>query len=240
MSVIYSYKNKKELFQKAATFITRKANKAIADKGYFSIALSGGSTPNELYALILSEFADNTDWKKVYFFWSDERYVPANDEQNNSFQAFNAMLNQLNTDEKNIFPIPVELPIEVSSENYEKKIKEILGEQPVFDIVMLGLGTDGHTASLFPKTKGLNEEKSLVIAVTDKGQQPQRISFTYPLINNAENVMFLVTGESKREVLGKILHGTETEKQAYPASRIIPVNGKLYWFTDEEANPPST
>lgn len=218
-----------------AAFIAETAQHAIHTNGKFSIALSGGNTPKKLYEYMSEPtFAALMPWDKTYVFWSDERCVPFSDEQNNSHMAFEAMLNKVPVPPANIFPIPVELSAQEAASEYERKIKIFFGDQfPVFDIILLGLGDNGHTASLFPHTSILNEKIRLVKEVFVPELNTYRISFTVPLINKAAKIVFFVTGKSKATIINTIFTG-ETNPNEYPAQLIR--KEKTYWFIDKAAN----
>ena len=224
------------LFKAAADLILQLYEKAVSEKGRFMIALSGGNTPKKLYELLAAvPYAKKINWKNVYVFWSDERCVSISDEENNSHMASLALLNNVPIPKENIFPVPVNFEPSKAASSYEQLIKTFFKEkQPHFDLVLLGTGADGHTASLFPNTDILDEKKALVKQVYLKEKNMYRVSFTLPLINDAKHILFLVTGKEKSAILKKIFT-KPVKKPLYPAQMIKPVKGKLFWFVDKSA-----
>lgn len=224
------------VFKAAADIILQLYEKAVSEKRIFTIALSGGSTPKKLYELLATPlYAKKIDWKNVYVFWSDERCVPISADENNSHMAAIALLNNVAIPKENIFPVPVNFEPSKAAARYEQMIKTLFKEkQPHFDLILLGTGEDGHTASLFPGTEILEEKKALVKQVYLKEKDMYRVSFTFPLINDAKNILFLVTGKEKSSILKKIFT-RPVKKPAYPAQLVKPVKGKLFWFLDKAA-----
>ncbi len=221
------------LIQKSKEIVLNKINGAIAERGKCTIALAGGSTPKPLYEALS---ACDLPWDKIHIFWGDERYVPPTDPQSNEKMAREAWLNKVNIPSDNIHPISThgKSPQE-DAEKHETLLKEFFGtasgEFPSFDIILLGMGDDGHTASLFPKTSAL-EVKDKLITVGSKDSQP-RITFTAPLINQAHCVIFLVAGENKQMALSHVF-AQEDDSTMYP-SRLIQPQGELWWLLDEAA-----
>ena len=200
-------------------------NKEIASKGVLNIALSGGSTPAKLYKEIVCAKL-NIDFNKINFFFSDERVVALNDPQSNYNLANSLLFTLLNISSKNIFPVDIEK--EDFAADYEKKIVDILGENPKFDLILLGLGTDGHTASLFPNK---DEDKNrLVIEVQKDGDPYKRISFTSTLINQGSNRVFIVTGKEKKDIFNTITKDSLAKESDFPAKRVI----SPIWIVDKE------
>ncbi|RYY50151.1 MAG: 6-phosphogluconolactonase [Chitinophagaceae bacterium] len=206
----------------------------IAAKGSFVVALSGGRTPNQLYDLMaLPENAGMIDWKNIFFFWGDERYVPQDNKENNSLQARQHLLDKVSVPEGNIFRIPINGDHEADAKRYEQTIRSFFkGEPPVFDLIFLGMGDEGHTASIFPGSPLLKEQAALVKDVYVEVKQMQRISFTPALINAAKEIMFVITGQEKAPALKEVLEGN-FDPQLYPAQIIKPVIGKITWLLDE-------
>ncbi|MEO8770587.1 MAG: 6-phosphogluconolactonase [Ferruginibacter sp.] len=235
--------NKKHIFndvdavcKSAADYIVALSKKTISKKGKFTIALSGGNTPRKLYELMAQSFYANAfDWKNIFIFWSDERCVPATDENNNSNMAFNSLLNKIQIPAENIFPIPVNFEPAKAASVYEQNLQAFFKEElPVFDLILLGLGDNGHTASLFPYTPILSEKKHIVKEVFIEDLNVYRISFTSKLINNASHILFLVTGEAKAEIV-KIIFSKTNDTQKYPVLLINPLNANPDWFLDQAA-----
>lgn len=214
--------------------LVRGLSKVIVDLAYvcqqhhgkFVAALSGGSTPIPLYNMLAtSEFASLVDWKKCYFFLSDERCVPIDSDESNFKMIHDHLYSKVPVPEENLFKLehPEKDP-QKAAELYEEKIRKYCEEEnglPQFDMVLLGLGGDGHTASLFPDSPALKEKKRLCVSNRVEKLDAERITFTYPLLNNARNVYFLVAGAGKSDIVRAVL--TESESEAgseYPASRV--------------------
>jgi 6-phosphogluconolactonase len=225
-----------DLYVAVAEFIIDVANKAIAKKEQFTFVLSGGQTPLELYSTLAKHpYRNYIPWERTYVFWGDERYVPLADERNNAYQAKIHLLDKIAIPKSNIHIIPVNLSPEEASKKYEKEIEDFFeGAPPQFDLILLGLGEDGHTASLFPKTKVLNERSEGIRTIEVKAPVGIRITMTAPLINRAHHIVFLVTGKKKEVILKKVLN-EPYQPEKYPAQLIKPVDGKLLWFANSAA-----
>ena len=221
MPEVVNFDTPELLAQGAADLIINLAEKDIANNDRFTIALSGGNTPATLYALLATaSYSSKINWKKVFIFWGDERCVTPDNEDNNSFNAKRIFLDHVSIPKENIFPIPVELPPAKAAAQYEDTIKQFFGtDTPEFDLVLLGMGDNGHTASLFPHSEILKEEKALVKEVYVAEVNMWRISFTAKLINNAKHILFLVAGNEKKQMLQTVLHG-KYEPERYPAQLI--------------------
>jgi len=225
-----------QISQSAAEIFVKAADMAIRKNGRFTIALTGGSSPVELYKMLAKEpYYSQVNWEKVYVFWGDERWVPLEDERSNARMAFDTLLNHVPIPKKQIFPMwsADKSPQDFASE-YEKQLQFILGEKGVFDLILLGMGDDGHTASLFPDTEILNEEVAGVKAYFLDPQEMYRITLTAPLINQAKEIVFLVHGENKAPALKEVLEGERNPKQ-YPAQLIAPLVGEVTWLVDKAA-----
>lgn len=213
---------------------------AIKEKGFFSVSLAGGSTPKALYRMLSSEqFAGQIDWNKVFFFFGDERNVAPTDEESNYRMANENLFQPLKTADKNIFRWQTELKDgDAIAEKYEQSIKTYFNlydnELPSFDLILLGMGGDGHTASLFPFTKALNENKKIAVENPVEKLATTRLTLTFPAINNASNIFFLVAGEDKAETLQAVLQG-DFQPDKYPSQNIKPENGYLFWLIDQAA-----
>jgi 6-phosphogluconolactonase len=224
---------------KAAECVRDIAKKAIFGSGTCAIALSGGSTPKSLYALMAApEWNAQYQWDHIHLFWGDERCVPIAHPDSNYAMVQRELLSKVAIPEKNIHRYPVELnePNAVAAE-YEKELKEFFGTNgmPRFDLVLLGLGENGHTASLFPHCAALQETKRLVVADWVEEVKTHRLTFTAPLINAARQIMFLVSGASKAQVLKDVLEGPRRPEDL-PAQLIAPSSsGKLTWLADKDA-----
>ncbi|MEL6439643.1 MAG: 6-phosphogluconolactonase [Cyanobacteria bacterium J06621_8] len=223
--------SKEALIAKALTIVTQRIEAAVQERGGCAIALAGGSTPKPLYAALSQQ---NLPWSKIHIFWGDERYVDPDNLQSNQKMAVEAWLNQVDFPKANIHPIPTaaENPV-LDASAYEEELQRAFGtEQPRFDLILLGIGSDGHTASLFPHTEALKVGDRLV-TVGNKDGEP-RITFTVPLINNARSVIFLVAGADKRQALDQILAPT-ADAMTYPARLVQPHAGELLMLLDEAA-----
>jgi len=208
------YNSYESLSIAAAHFFTAVYSTSITAHDKFIVALSGGSTPKRLYELLATpEFSSNINWKKVFIFFSDERYVPHNHTESNFNMAAEALLQHIPIPGNNIFAIPVSASPEKDALAYEAAVKQVTADNRfAFDLVLLGMGADGHTASLFPGNKILDEKKRLVKEVFVEEKNIYRISFTLPLINRAKQILILVNGNEKEPVLKKISGGRKSSK----------------------------
>jgi 6-phosphogluconolactonase len=228
-----------ELFSAAAEEVIHAATDAVAARGRFTIALSGGSTPKSLFNLLATNARTTLPWDKMFFFWGDERHVPPTDPDSNYRMADEAMLSKIPVKPENIFRIPAENPdAAVAADAYEKTLQKFFSLQPAqfprFDLILLGMGPDGHTASLFPGSAGLQEQSRLVIANWVEKFKTHRLSFTYPVLNAAATVAFLVSGTDKAPALHEVLESDAPGDQ-YPAKVVHPTDGKLIWLIDRAA-----
>ncbi len=212
----------------AKNFFLEAAKKASEKNGIFTVALSGGSTPKALYAE-LKECKDLLDWSKVLLFFSDERTVPPTDPESNYHMAIAAGFDSLPIPKANIFRMEGEKDPKKGAKKYEKAIKKYVVNES-FDLVLLGMGDDGHTASLFPGTKALNETSKIVMENEVPQKNTARITFTYPLLRKAQNILFLATGEAKAEMVEKVLHD---EKDTFPSGRVVSDHSKVLWILDK-------
>lgn len=229
------WKDTEALSFAAAHYFVKLCNENIAKKGLFTVALSGGSTPNRLYEILsLTTFSRNINWKKTLLFWGDERFVPHTHGQSNYKMTKEALLDRVKIPGKNIFPIPTQGQPQICAQQYEATIKNALGRSHSFDLTLLGMGDDGHTASLFPGTGILQEHKKLIKEVWLKDKQTWRISFTYPLINKSKEIMYLIAGDNKAPVIKKIFSGRAL-KTSYPIQNVKPAKGTAVWMLDEAA-----
>ena len=222
-------KSKEDLARAAAEHFARKSSEAVVQKGSFTVALSGGSTPKALYELLANQFRDRIPWSNIHFYWSDERHVPPDHPDSNYRMANEAMLSHVPVTPANVHRVISENPAADAARDYENTIKEI-GENPRLDLILLGLGADGHTASIFPGSEVLHETKRLVAAPWVEKLNTYRITMTLPLINNGASVVFLVSGAEKAEIVKEVLEGPEK----YPAQAVRP-NGELIWMLDQDA-----
>lgn len=228
-----------ELFEAGAELVAHAAKEAVDERGRFTIALSGGSTPRSLYNLLATNARASLPWDKMFFFFGDERHVPPSNKDSNFKMADEAMLSKLPIPKENIFRVPAENPdAAAAAEAYEQSLRKFFalepGQVPVFDLILLGLGPDGHTASLFPGTAALQEKSKLVVANRVEKFDTFRITFTLPLLNAARIITFLVSGTDKAPALESVLQGDASGEQ-YPAKLVHPTNGKLIWLVDRAA-----
>lgn len=230
------YKTLEELNQDLADYVIKIAEMAIEDNDRFNFVLTGGNSPKELYRILSTDCKDRIDWEKVYFFFGDERNVPADDENYNGLMAKKNFFDNLDIQSDHIFYIDTTLAPEKAAIEYKKAIdKHFDGNDIVFDLILLGMGDDAHTASIFPHTSLVKNQEVDVDSVFVEKLNTYRISLTAPLINKAENVAFLAFGENKAEALKHVIGDDEKNFDNYPAQLINPIDGKLTWFVDEAA-----
>ena len=240
---IRSYSSLPELSLAAAEFIAELAEIRIKEKNIFTLVLSGGSTPRLLYQELASQtISKSIDWQKTHIFWGDERFLPRDHPDSNFALAFESLLSKVGVPPGNINRVPTEIgSAQATAQEYEKTLRKFFppavgSEQepyfPSFDLVLLGLGQDGHTASLFPGEAALEEMDRWVLAVDGAKASPpvERVTLTFPAINKARYVIFLASGSNKREVFQQVVNNPETS--AYPAAKVKP-SGRLLWFIDE-------
>jgi len=226
-----------DLFRAAAQEFVRVGNLAIAVRGRFTLALSGGSTPKSLYSLLAAQHAA-FDWGRTFLFFGDERHVPPDHPDSNYRMVHDALLTKISIPAKNVFRVKAENPDAAAAAlEYENELRQFFalpsGEFPRFDLILLGLGPDGHTASLFPGSEGLKEQSRLVIANWVERFDTHRITFTFPVLNHAAQVMFLASGPDKADMVRQVLEGKHTPP--YPSQQVQPIEGRLLWMLDEAA-----
>ena len=227
------YENPEGLAEAAAVEFAARAAEAIKERGRFTVALAGGSTPKATYDILARDYAGRIDWSKVHVFFGDERSVPPDDDDSNYKMAREALLNHVPVG--SMHRMQGELPPDEAAEAYEEELRGFFGpeELPRFDLILLGIGGDGHTASLFPETSALEVHDRLVVANPVLKLETTRITLTVPVINAAHAVYFLVAGEGKADALSHILGG-DADPRAYPASLIQPQEGPT-WMLDQQA-----
>ncbi|WP_428328178.1 6-phosphogluconolactonase [Mucilaginibacter sp.] len=224
-----------EVLTALAEYLIIIGGEAIAKNGKFSVALSGGSSPKKLYELLATSFSDQLEWDKVYFFFGDERNVPQTDKDSNYLMAKTALFDPLNISPANIFAVDTSLPPNEAAAKYQEEIEQFFDEVELsFDLILLGLGDNSHTASLFPHTPVLHDRVPGVKEVFLQDQQVYRITLNAPLINEAQNIAFLVYGEGKAIAVHHVIEDDE-DIEEYPAQLIEPIVGDLQWFLDEAA-----
>ena len=233
------YADADELALKAARRFARLADQYVVGCGRFTVALSGGSTPRKMFTILANEpFLDTVPWSSIYFFWGDERTVPSDHPESNYRMANEALLECAPVPRENIFRIPSENPSpDFAAAAYAETLARTLdcpNEFPRFDLIMLGMGADGHTASLFPFTTALHVVDRIVVANRVDKLQTYRITLTPVAINEARNVTFLIGGANKADALKAVLEGP-AEPYRYPSQLIHPRDGSLLWMADEAA-----
>jgi 6-phosphogluconolactonase len=220
--MIEIFANAQELARGAAEYFVARSGEAVAQKGFFTVALSGGSTPKALYQLLVDL---DVPWSRIHFFWSDERHVPPDHPDSNYRMAYEAMLSRVPVPEGNIHRIRGENPDAAeAAREYEQTLLPL-------DLLLLGLGSDGHTASIFPGSEVLHETKRLVAALWVEKLNTYRITMTLPLINNSAAVLFLISGAEKAGIVKEVLEGPKQ----YPAQFVQPTHGRLLWMLDKDA-----
>lgn len=202
----------------------------------FTIALSGGNTPKKLYQLLATpEYSNRIDWAKLHFFWGDERHLPFDDDRNNAKMTFDTLLNLVPINKEQVHIMRTDIEPEASAEEYEKILHRYFDNAPfTFDLVLLGLGDNAHTLSLFPGYENIHEHRRWTMAFFLEEQNMYRITLTTPVVNAAARVAFLVAGADKAVALGQVLYG-EHDVDLYPAQLIQPYAEKPYWFVDQAA-----
>lgn len=226
---------KKDLARAAADHFAIRCSEATVQKRSFTVALSGGSTPRALYELLADPsgpFRDQIPWSNIHFYWSDERHVPPDHPDSNYRMANEAMLAHVPVSSMNVHRVCSENPnADDAAHDYENTIVNTTRVHPRLDLILLGLGTDGHTASIFPGSEVLHETRRLVAAPWVEKLNTYRITMTLPLLNNGASVVFLVSGAEKAEIVKEVLEGPEK----YPAQAVKPTNGELIWLLDRDS-----
>jgi len=235
---IATYANSDMLSQQAALLIVRLASESVVTHGRFTIALSGGSTPRKSYNLLAGEpYRSQIDWALVEVFLGDERCVPADDAESNFRMAHETLLSKVPIAEKQIHRMPADQPDrQAAAQDYVIEMQRVFGTAgiPSFDLIQLGMGPEGHTASLFPHSAALREQERLVVPVTTPKPPPDRLTFTPPLLNAAQHVLFLVTGSDKAQAVHQVIEG-EYNPDEYPAQIVRPTHGEVIWMLDTAA-----
>ena len=232
------FKDGKSMSRAAADIFVGAAKQAIETQRRFTAALSGGSTPAKLYRLLASaSYRNSIEWDKIFLFWGDERCVPPDDPGSNYFQANETLLTHVPIPTENILRIKGELEPAEASMDYARTLKAHADSDldwPRFDLVLLGMGEDGHTASLFPSPEVDSNSPTLAVTTHYQSRPADRVTLTPLVFNHARNIFFLVTGENKSLTLSRVVNG-EFEPKLFPAQRIQPIDGKIIWLVDEAA-----
>ncbi|KQS33771.1 6-phosphogluconolactonase [Dyadobacter sp. Leaf189] len=232
---IHIAKDGKQLSEELASWLVSYIKEVLSEKPHFTFVLSGGSTPKQLYSLLAqSPYKEQIPWGDILFFWGDERAVPFEDSRNNARMCYDELLNKVPVSKENIFMMRTDLSPEDAAANYEHLLRtQFEGKETTFDFVLLGMGDDGHTLSLFPGTEVVHEEKRWATSFFLPAQDMYRITLTAPIVNQAAAVAFLAVGEGKAQTLKNVLEG-ERNIDLYP-SQVIQPKGQLHWFVDEPA-----
>lgn len=224
------------LAQEAISLFHDTAKKSIVRRGRFAVAISGGTTPGRMYRMLAEEPCRSTiPWDKTYIFWVDERCVPENDPASNYGAAKKDFLNRVPVPQAQVYPMPGELPPEQGARQYQKALIEFFNLEddqfPIFDLIFLGMGTDGHTASLFPGHRAADEKEKMVVAVKGGHPNVNRLTLTLPVINRARNIVFLISGEKKAVTLKTVFENPDAQ---FPVQKIHAFK-ELIWLLDRES-----
>lgn len=230
------FDNKSEISTAAAELFVQIAQQSINQNGKFVVSLTGGSSPEQLYTLLAQpEYQNKIDWSKVFVFWGDERWVSLNDEQSNGKMADRTLLSKVPVPKNQVFYMWEDgISAEDYAAKYEDEIRKHLGADLRFDLILLGMGPDGHTASLFPHQEVLHETQKLVVAYHLDAQNMYRITLTAPLINKGKHLVVMLYGENKAPALHEVLEG-ERNPELYPAQMLKPETGDITWLVDKAA-----
>jgi 6-phosphogluconolactonase len=230
------YNGKDELLDDLAAYILKIGSESIDERGSFNFVLTGGNSPKMLYQALATTYKEQLDWTKVYFFFGDERYVNSQDSNYNGHMANESILAPLNILDDHIFYVNTKLTPKEAATDYMKAITDHFGNKvPSFDLILLGMGDEAHTASLFPDTEILKSTEPTIDSVYVEKLSAYRISFTAPLINLAKNIVFLVFGSSKAKAVKEVIEPSDKNPMLYPAQLIDPLTGNVTWFLDKEA-----
>ena len=234
--MISIYPDYEKLSDAAANLFVDCAKQAIDARSRFNVALSGGSTPKRAFELLASAaYRDLVSWGAMHIFWGDERCVPMDDPRSNARMAWETLLEKVPVPARQIHPIDCSREPRNAARDYETLLKNnFFSNLPEFDLIFLGLGEDGHTASLFPETAVVNETDRWVTEVFVHGQDYHRVTLTLPVINHARVVVFLVSGDKKAKILNQVID-KKSDREPLPAQRVEPVDGKLIWIVDRAA-----
>ncbi len=226
------------LSRAVAESVVSLAASAIGERGRFTVALSGGNTPRTLYRLLATDYRDQISWTQVQVFWGDERYLPHDHPRSDYRMARKTLLDRVPVPEQNVHPMLTQFPRpEQAADAYQATLRaHFPGQWPRFDLILLGLGADGHTASLFPNNPALDEKTRWVTAVRANVKPPLRLTLTLPAINHAANIYFVVAGKEKAHALERAL-ADDADVKAAPAAGVRPDDGALVWWVDQAARP---
>ena len=230
---IHQYRNIIEVNKGLAEWLVQDIQKVLLQQDRYTIALSGGSTPKSFYELLAKNYADKIDWTKVHVFFDDERYVPFTDERNNAAMVHKALLQHVNIPAGQVHNMQTDVSPMDSAKAYGLLLHQYFDDHKhTFDLVLLGMGDDGHTLSLFPGNAVVNERTKWVSEVLLDAAGSYRITLTAPVVNMAEKIIFLITGQGKAHMLQKVLQGRANQ---FPSQLIQPASKNLMWFIDDAA-----
>ncbi len=230
------YADLEELSQAAADFFVKMSREASTSKGGFAVAISGGSTPRRFLSLLAaSTRQERISWTSTHIFWADERCVPPGHPDSNYKLAHEALLSKIPIRDENVHRIKGEENSVTAARDYEESLRLFFGTQPlpVFDLIILGAGADGHTASLFPGSAAVHERRRIALPIHAEAPKPDRVTLTLPVLNNASQVFFLVSGREKAAILHEIME--DGNPKHCPAGLVKPVHGHVTWLIDREA-----
>jgi 6-phosphogluconolactonase len=232
------FRSLEELSYSVAQDITHLINDVVASKGVFYLALSGGNTPRTLFKILGTTYGKSIPWNYVHVFFCDERFVPHDDPLSNFRMAKEMLLDLVAIPQENIHPVPTShLDMQTAARNYELELRRFFSDEvSSFDLAIMGIGKEGHTASLFPGSLALDEKEKWVLGIEVDAVPHQRITLTYPILNRSAVIYYLVSGADKVEVMEEILKGANDFNQ-YPVAGIRPENGKLVWWIDAATLP---
>lgn len=233
---LHIYKNKEEMSEALASWMCEVIESTLKEQEYFTLVLSGGSTPQLLYKTLVSdEFKDKINWSRIHIFWGDERAVPYADERNNARMAYELLLNNVDIPANHVHIMRTDIEPNFSTDAYRKMLHDFFDNtSTTFDLVLLGMGDDGHTLSLFPGSPIIEEHNHWVNSVYNQEQEMYRITLMPKIVNRAARIAFMVDGEKKAKMLQQVLQG-EFKPSEFPSQIIKPENGELHWFVDEAA-----
>ncbi len=231
---LHIFDNKEMMSDKLAAWICNLVEETLKKQEFFTLVLSGGETPKLLYEkLATADYKNKINWKRIHIFWGDERVVPFNDDRNNAKMAFDILLNQVDVPADQIHIMRTDIQPNFAVDEYRKLLHKFFDNSShSFDLVLLGMGDDGHTLSLFPGSPIIKEHVHSVNAVYNEKQQMYRITLMPLIVNKSSQIVFMASGEQKAGVLKEVLEG-ERNTEKLPAQSIVPVEGELHWFLDK-------
>ncbi len=233
---IHAYSNKEQMVSATTERVIDEIGQAIQERGVCNIALAGGNTPREIYSMLAeSTYRDRVDWNRLHLFWGDERMVPPEHEDSNFRMVKETLLDHVMIPDGNVHRIRGEVAPEQAAREYAELLHiHFKSDPPSFDIILLGIGEDGHTASLFPGTDAVEECKLYTVAVFVPRLDTWRVTLTFPVLNAAREILFLAAGKSKSDIVQRIISIKQPAKE-FPASMVNPESGTLHWMLDSEA-----